>query len=236
MKKIVFLSFLGLLVAAGCNKASQNQSSQPAANNQSNNSVASNNSNGSTSVAPNPFDDPKFDINSLPAIATVQSASTAGWKTYSDATYGFQFKYPSDWSVGAKDTDKLGYNVSLEKTGATSSAVDAPDGGISFAVRKQNYTPTNAIDFLKQQVKAGISPQDISGFKVSTQNGYTMYYFNYTSSVSVTTQQRTAYKNGYAYGFGFDFYTDSQTKYSGVSGSTLLGIAQSIVSSFKFTK
>jgi len=36
---------------------------------------------------------------SLPAAAPVVIADTTNWKTYTNSTYGFSFKYPTDWVV-----------------------------------------------------------------------------------------------------------------------------------------
>ncbi|MEI8061045.1 MAG: hypothetical protein WCG99_02000 [Candidatus Berkelbacteria bacterium] len=36
---------------------------------------------------------------SLPAAAPVVIADTTNWKTYTNSTYGFNFKYPADWVV-----------------------------------------------------------------------------------------------------------------------------------------
>ena len=42
---------------------------------------------------------PASDNVSLPAAAPVVITDTSNWKTYINSTYGFSFKYPTDWVV-----------------------------------------------------------------------------------------------------------------------------------------
>jgi len=71
--------------------------------------------------------------NTVPTATTntnvnsnTNSAATADWKTYTNSTYGFSFKYPKDWKL---DDDKSDNTISLfdtNKSYGTDFAVQAP--------------------------------------------------------------------------------------------------------------
>jgi len=86
MKKLLIISSLVLLAAAGCNKTAQNNS--PSNNNQSSNS-------------------------NTPSL---NYSNTDNWLTYTNNQLGFQFKYPPDWQVvtATADQAKTGLIVSFK--------------------------------------------------------------------------------------------------------------------------
>ena len=70
----------------------------------------SNKTNQPTSVNPQPTSSQQENLfpTNQPQISVAPVDETANWKIYSDSTYGFEFKYPSNF-VGPKNGSEMGY-------------------------------------------------------------------------------------------------------------------------------
>lgn len=228
MKKILLISFLGLLVAAGCNKVAQNQSVNEG---QSINPPASN----STSTS-NSFDG--FDTSTLPKPGQVKAADTAGWKTYTSTEFGFQFKYPSTWTIRDLGSPKDGLYLNIEEP--DSSIPNPPIGdssapSIGFLVNPKNLMPTTANEFLNDENSkhtGNLKTTDIKGFSINTINGNTAYHI-----IVGNNNDTFFYHNNYEFDISSSFANNNDIEGpNGQTGAQLLQIAQGMIYTLKFAK
>jgi len=84
----------------------------------------------------------KWKTNTAPE----QTANTSDWKTYTNTKYGFEFKYPNNWTINEKAISDPNPETGIEKTateisfsgdGKYSSISINPEGG-----RDLNVNPT----------------------------------------------------------------------------------------------
>lgn len=91
--------------------------------------------------------------------ATTQTNATANWKTYTNATYGYRIKYPSDWSVTSETVinKNLPSAVTISDPNKTHHveidvAVNAAD--LTARVRAEKTTPVLP-DYRQEQITIG---------------------------------------------------------------------------------
>lgn len=122
-------------------------------------------------------------INSLiPNLAkTFKSVTidvTADWKTYTNDTYGFSFKYPKEWNVEEKDKE-----ITFRETGK-SYQVEATDTYI-FGVFVSNNTKNQSAQEVAEERKSkfqGGADDPITEIKISDKTG--AQFINYLDTTN----------------------------------------------------
>lgn len=162
----------------------------------------------------------------------------ADWKTYSNTTYGYEFKYPSTWQSGNGPTD-LYYDT--EKFARSSDSFNdafygpAGDTAFSVAVAKKLQTggltekeplkdesdPNKYFSWEKEQIK---KDKKYTNYQELNFLGYPAIYFDHKNdNVGGKIEYDFVRDNKY-YAIIIDYNKESD------------GIGQKIVSTFKFTK
>ena len=147
----------------------------------------------------------------IPAVPLVD---TSNWQTYTNTTYGYQIKYPKDWSIGF-DNNAPAENSTTVSLNSPESLNNGQVSDITIAsnlseqnfpgdiiVKLTGYNDTMDIDV---HTKNSITHTILSTFKFYTQNTA----FNpYIQSVSVIQDPYGSYGNSATvYGFGFSSST-----------------------------
>jgi hypothetical protein len=142
------------------------------------------------------------------------TSQTAGWKTYTNTQYGYEIKYPSDWSYSLSD-------------------------GLTFYCDypKRNYEPCTGLEGvgigdINPGIKIGIEQKNLEDFKkdyvVRTQEDYILDNVRGAKIVG-----------GPIIGMGVDytiiFVTKNNVNYKIISPSNPPAIDNQIISTFKFT-
>lgn len=155
----------------------------------------------------------------------VQSSSnsnidTSSWKTYTNAQYGFEFKYPSSWKAFTSTIDI--FSAFFGPTATTTSGVgsvfydfDVPTGAnlLDMIRKDQMENPDFKGTILSQKTKT-IENQNVVETIIQSQNGQT-----FVKSITWLNKNK-------AY--------DIIIKYDSASQDEILGIFDQITSSFKF--
>ena len=149
-------------------------------------------------------------IQNPPTAQTVDT--TADWKTYSNAQYGFEFKYPSDWSV--RD-DSNGDPNPQTKFSTIRISKNLTDADVSYAEFTSSLTRDTGIENLKNP---GL---DISVGGIAWHTNHDMTGLGATHDSLLLN---TSYQN--------KFYEIGLYPYEETGGSSTLN---QILSTFKFT-
>ncbi len=166
---------------------------------------------------------------------------TANWKTYNNSTYGFSFKYPSEWKLGEindKDVGKDEYHIDLQyqkKADIPAYAYIGSDFGVDVSVLlKQNISiydwlksddylnsgNTNwqllAIKYGKPTILGGVNGIDVKVPESEFNIGFFEFIAFIHSSrgylISATGDKKTDIENNWQQILStFTFTSDSQT-------------------------
>lgn len=99
--------------------------------------------------------------NSSEEGTTTSTDPTAGWETYSNKTYGYSFKYPSDWST-ENDT---GAPYHGPPEGATVSRSWGPSDYCSFQVWISSFNYSDELESFVEIQKRDKEILEMSGFR-----------------------------------------------------------------------
>jgi hypothetical protein len=148
---------------------------------------------------------------SAASTSTTTADPTAGWKTYTNSTYGFSFKYPSSWTGSNSGNNSDGVVFSW-----TADDQDGMFNGLALTVS------TKSIDSL--------SLSSVATKTQSTVGGLTWTVVNYPASETEHTPNSVSYlttKNGKTYVLNNQIV-------SGDSNATKATL-DNIISTFQFT-
>jgi len=161
-----------------------------------------------------------------PIKKTGNSVDTSTWKAYTNAVYGFEFKYPSTgWS-------RTGASIKYIAAGQCSTEGDCIQPIITVGIETKQNPPASSADFIKfEEQKFGILDLDVLGFEQEKINGVGGYHIQWTSA-PVYQDDVVIFHNGYEFTISHNFEPGS----SGALGTIVAQTAEGLVSTFQFTK
>ena len=162
-----------------------------------------------------------------PAQVQPQATSTdetANWKTYTNATYGFQLNYPSDWSVreyGQKDN----YFIIFSQT--------SPVGNFQIQIRDLSTSADGQAELKNRQSQINSNITDLSGTAVShlTVGGFPAMKL-YVDLTPTLKQNNVLFLNGNE---EFNIAEQPMSTDSALFSQSIQ-LMDSVLSTFKFTK
>lgn len=151
---------------------------------------------------------------------------TAAWKVYSDKKYGFQFKYPADWSLETQDNEAFPYLLQpnkQENCAKKGGEVTCDDS--AFFGAQNNEKKLEGLAFLED--KFGWQEDSIKDFKERQINGQTAFNFTHLSEFDASEENSLCVQlpDSNFFCLGGAYLTPSEKE-----------ILQKIFSTFKFTK
>lgn len=110
-------------------------------------------------------------------IPVAKEDPTKDWKTYTNSTYGFEFKYPSDWQLNAQNLQDNRFYANISKTDATQEKVLLPgdnkaDATYSIIISVENnpngytakeYYLSHSSGESRAQLEKGLKDTNIAG-------------------------------------------------------------------------
>ena len=175
-------------------------------------------------------------IEESPVVSTSPATSstadvTSSWKTYSNDTYGFNFKYPSDWQYSENTLIPFTVKVANQKV-LDGIGMEAPDGYYELAV---NSFPAgyNFTDLSGSQTLSGST--DLVNFVRSMEGLLPNENWTKVTQESKTIGGQNAIRftgNGYETGWYLKLNSNIYSVKAVKSNSTI----DQILSTFQFTK
>ncbi|MDO8444388.1 MAG: hypothetical protein Q7S80_02705 [bacterium] len=87
------------------------------------------------------------------ANTVLTAAQTAGWKTYTDTTYNYSFKYPNTWTAGAQSN-----NAKVIYFGTVGGDSTIPNSGDFMIENDRQTMPTEANNYTIAGISAYKAP------------------------------------------------------------------------------
>jgi len=109
----------------------------------------------------------------------------SGWGTYTNSTYGFTLRYPSDWTLGGTNSQNLATLASPDIATETNGSIDAVRYDIGISAQKKTGTSSGSTlssVYALQQEQAG---KDTSGVVIKK-------YTETINSIAVTEYDMNA--------------------------------------------
>jgi hypothetical protein len=174
------------------------------------------------------------DTTATTAATTTSTDPTAGWKTYTNSTYGFSFKYPTDWTKVESTTESSKGVLSKDLVLKVTFTDPAP---ISTTTRQ----PINNIYTRVYKTSSGTSLND---WLVSTFHLPETELANYQVGKAISMAGRSGYyssigccgnldrnyvimNNNYIYSLGTEFFDTS------VSDATMPSTFEKVLATFE---
>jgi hypothetical protein len=153
-------------------------------------------------------------------IPTTQTDSTAGWKMYTNQTYGFSFTYPTEWVLvdnisGAASGIPSVYQINIDNPKKEKNALP----GIILEISKSK-------DDIPQYSSPNITQETIDGIAAVRQS---------IPSGMQSALEAVFFKKGVNYYRITLAYEDKKTPQRGEYNATSVDIFNKILSTFKFT-